>query len=124
MNASWNIKKEAINIRIYTIAVVIGIMKPKSNFEIKNIYKKKLSPYKTTPTSVYRLMLSLILFSMKLMGVVLRVQSFNKTRPEAVESTYAIRIINDIVMIIPYNRVEINPTSHSNKGTSLCTRYR
>jgi hypothetical protein len=49
VNTSLKIKKDAIKIKTYTIAVVRGIMYPRSYLAMRKVYITKLVPYNKRP---------------------------------------------------------------------------
>ena len=62
-------------------------MKPKSNFDIKYMYNKKLTPYKNIPDKDSKLKLNFKAFSTKLIGNPLTEPSFKRTSPDEVDRT-------------------------------------
>jgi hypothetical protein len=49
VNTSLKMKKDAVKIKTYTIAVVRGIMYPRSYLAMRKVYITKLAPYNKRP---------------------------------------------------------------------------
>ena len=84
---SLKIKKDEVNITMYTRAVVSGIMYPRSYLEIRYMYIKKLVAYKNIPNIVHGFKLMFILLLTKLRAAPPLAPNFNTISPSDVVIT-------------------------------------